>query len=284
MLDDSLYREGLALAYHRGFADHAQVSVPGILELLDPVRIQQGLVLELGCGSGLLTRELIMDGHRVIATDTSAAMLRLAREYAPGAVEIRQLTLPGDPIPEVDAIVSVGHVLSYLASESAIYDALVSISRALRPGGIFAIDVVDLEYGATRSESRTVGRFGQDWACIIEYATPKRNLFVRRIVTFIANGDGSYRRDDEWHTHVLVDCSRIPGVFAAEGVEVEVASGFGAERLPPGLRVLIGRRPELWCPVDETVACLSLLLWRRRWSPRPRVPRRAPPAPFATPL
>jgi len=216
--------------------------VPGILELLDPVRIQGGLVLELGCGSGLLTRELIADGHRVIATDASAAMLKLARDYAPGAVEIRQLTLPDDPIPKVDAIVSVGHMISYLPDEAAAYRALASISRALRPGGIFAIDVVDIEYGVARSRGSAVGRIGPDWGCIIEYATPEPNRFARRITTFIANQDGSYLRDDEQHSHILLDASSVPAMLAAEGVEAEVLPAFGIERLPPGLRVLVGRR------------------------------------------
>jgi len=243
MRSRDLYRENLALAYHRGFSDHAQVSVPGILELLDPVRMQGGLVLELGCGSGLLTRELIADGHRVIATDASAAMLELAASYAPGAVEIRQLTLPDDPIPQVDAIVSVGHMISYLPDEPTAHHVLAGISRALRPGGIFAIDIVDIEYGRARSKADTVGRIGPDWGCIIEYTVPEPNRFDRRITTFIANPDGSYRRDDEQHSHILLNASSVPALLAAEGVEVEVLPAFGIERLPAGLCVLVGRRP-----------------------------------------
>jgi hypothetical protein len=53
-------------------------------------------------------------GYRVIATDASPAMLDLARAYATGAQEIRELVLPDDSIPQADAIVSIGHVLSYL--------------------------------------------------------------------------------------------------------------------------------------------------------------------------
>jgi hypothetical protein len=34
----------------------------------------------------------------------------------------------------------------------------------------------------------------------------------------------------------------VPTLLAAEGIDVEVASAFGAEQLPTGLRVLIGRR------------------------------------------
>ncbi len=68
--------------HHLGFGFHADACAPGILALLEPVRDRGGLVLELGCGSGLLTRHLIDAGHRVIATDASSAMLELAREVA----------------------------------------------------------------------------------------------------------------------------------------------------------------------------------------------------------
>lgn len=93
-----------------------------------------GLVLEVGCGSGLLTRYLVDAGHRVIATDASPAMLEPARGYAAGAKEFRELVLPDDPIPQADAIVSIGHVLSYLPDAHAIDRGLVAIARALRPG------------------------------------------------------------------------------------------------------------------------------------------------------
>ncbi|MGH2756719.1 MAG: class I SAM-dependent methyltransferase, partial [Actinomycetota bacterium] len=138
---DPYYRRDLALVHHRGFAHHARMCAPGILELLHPVRERNGLVLELGCGSGLLTRELVAAGHRVVATDASPAMLEIARGYAAGAEEVEQLTLPDDPLPEADAIVSIGHVLSYLPDEDAIDRALVAIAGAVLPGGLFALDI-----------------------------------------------------------------------------------------------------------------------------------------------
>lgn len=84
------YRADLALVHHLGFGFHADDCAPGVLELLAPVRERDGLVVELGCGSGLLTRYLVDAGHRVIATDASPAMLDLARAYATGAQEIRE--------------------------------------------------------------------------------------------------------------------------------------------------------------------------------------------------
>jgi SAM-dependent methyltransferase len=94
------YRTDLATVHHRGFGFHAAACAPGLLAFLEPVRERHGLVLEFGCGSGLLTRELIAAGHRVIATDASPAMLEIARaEIGAKAEEVRKLTLPDDPFP-----------------------------------------------------------------------------------------------------------------------------------------------------------------------------------------
>jgi SAM-dependent methyltransferase len=239
---DPYYRRDLAMAHHLGFGFHAEACAPGILALLEPVRARGGLVLELGCGSGLLTRELIDAGHRVIATDASPAMLDLARGYATGAEEIRRLTLPDDPLPPADAVVSVGHVLSYLPDERAIAAALTATARALLPGGLFAIDICDLSYGQARRGDPSTGRAGEDWAVISASSVPAPDRFTRQIAIFMRNDDGSWRRDDERHDNVLIDSARVPELLAGEGVEVSVDSAFGSEQLPTGLAVLIGRR------------------------------------------
>ena len=124
------YRRDLALVHHLGFGFHADLVAAGVLRLLEPVLAKGGVVVELGCGSGLLTRYLVDAGHRVIATDASIAMLDLAREYVPDAAEVRRLTMPDDPIPDADAIVSVGHPISYLADEDAVDRALVAAADA----------------------------------------------------------------------------------------------------------------------------------------------------------
>jgi trans-aconitate methyltransferase len=84
------YRSDLALVHDLGFGFHADRCAPGILALLQPVRQRRGVVLELGWGTGLLTRHLIDAGHRVIATDASPAMLDRARQALPN-VELHQL-------------------------------------------------------------------------------------------------------------------------------------------------------------------------------------------------
>jgi SAM-dependent methyltransferase len=238
------YRRDLALAHHLGYRRYADGCAAGILALLDPIRRKEGLVLELGCGSGALTRHLAEAGHRVVATDASPAMLELAQGTVPGAEEIRLLTLPGDPLPECDAVVSVGHVLSYLPDEASLEAALVAAAESLRPGGVFALDLLDLRYGDDLEPDETRGRVGDDWAVVSRLSRPAGNLYVRDITTFVRNEDGSWRRDDERHENVLVDTSRVPDLLAPYGVNVGVAESFGEEELPNGVVAILGGRPD----------------------------------------
>ena len=230
-----MYRRDLALVHHLAFGFHADACAPGILALLEPVLAGDGLVLELGCGSGALTRHLVAAGHRVVATDASPAMVEMAGDA-------RVLVLPDDPLPPADAVVSVGHVLNYLPDEAAIDRVWAAIAGALRPGGVLAVDLLDRRYGETRRHAPPYARVEEKWALVTRYESPAPDRFVRHITTFMAEGDGSWRRDDEQHENVLVDTAEVPGMLAAHGVEARVSSSFGEERLPDGLVAITGRR------------------------------------------
>jgi SAM-dependent methyltransferase len=240
--DAAYYRRDLARIHHLGFGFHADACAPGIIALLEPVRDRGGLVLELGCGSGLLTRHLVDAGYRVIATDASPAMLEIAADNVPDAEDLRPIVLPDDPLPAADAVVSVGHVLNYLSDEAAIDRALVAAADALGPGGVLALDLCDLEWGRARRDLPNAGWVGEDWALVTRFSVPSPDRFVREMTTFLRSGDGTWRRDDERHDNVLIDTSRAPALLAAHGVQARIALSFGAEHLPAGLVTAIGQR------------------------------------------
>ena len=56
------YREDLAYIHDVGHADFALRSAPGILEILRESGLRDGLVVDLGCGSGLWARKLLQAG------------------------------------------------------------------------------------------------------------------------------------------------------------------------------------------------------------------------------
>lgn len=234
------YQRDLALIHDRGYGFHGDRCAPGILDLLAPVR--DGLVLEFGCGSGALTRHLLAAGRRVIATDASPDMLDLARAALGESADLRQLTLPGDPLPPADAVVSVGHMLSYLPDAAAIETALTAAADALRPGGVLAVDILDLDYGQIRAGERPFAKVEADWAIITEFSTPAPDRFVRDATTFVLDDAGAWRRGHERHENVLVDTSALPALLAEHGVRAEIGTAFGPADLPPGLRSVTGRK------------------------------------------
>jgi SAM-dependent methyltransferase len=242
MREEPYYRPDLARIHHLGFGFHADDCAPGILALLEPVRERGGLVVELGSGTGLLTRYLVDAGHRVIATDASPAMLDIAREYAADAMEIRRLVLPDDPIPEADAIVAIGHPISYLPDEAAIDRALVAAAEALRPDGILALNLCDLTWASERTDWRPRGWIGDDWALVTESSSPRPDRFAWQMAIFTANGDGTWRRDDEHHELTLIDTTRVPALLAEHEVEAELGGAFGDEPPLVGLHTVVGRR------------------------------------------
>ncbi|WP_327010189.1 class I SAM-dependent methyltransferase [Dactylosporangium sp. NBC_01737] len=243
-INEPYYRRDLAYVFDQGYGFHAEACAPGILALLEPVRAGGGVVLEIGCGSGLLTKRLVEAGHRVIATDASPAMLDLTRAAVPGAEDIRTLVLPDDPLPAVDAVVGIGHALNYLPDKAAVHRALVAIAGALLPGGLLAVDLCDLEWGAARQGAMAQGRVGDDWAIVTRFSQPAPDRFDRDLTTFVRGADGSYRREDEHHGNVLIDTSAVPALLSGHGVTATIGGSFDDEDhpLPVGLHSVIGHR------------------------------------------
>src|SRR5262245_5094280 len=107
------YQEDLSYIHDVGFNFHARGAAKGLLQIFRRHGITQGLVVDLGCGSGIWAAELIRAGHDVLGVDQSEAMIRLARTKAP-----RARFVPGSfldvPLPQCHAVTSLGECLCYL--------------------------------------------------------------------------------------------------------------------------------------------------------------------------
>ncbi|GIF50413.1 methyltransferase family protein [Asanoa ferruginea] len=237
----SYYRDDLALVHDSGFDFHGGRCAPGILDLLEPVRRRGGVVLELGCGSGSLTGHLLDAGHRVIATDGSPAMLARARTRLPAA-DLRRLVLPADRLPTVDAVVGVGHVLNYLVDEESVTRTMTAIAGALRPGGVLAIDVIDLGWADDWRNVASLARVHEDWAVFSRSVATESRRMVQEVTTFVRSANASWRRSDERHENVLLDVTGLVAVLERHGMTARKRTSFGSERLPTGLVAVVGQK------------------------------------------
>lgn len=240
-VQEGLYRTDLAMIHDIAYGGYADLCAPGVLDLLAPVLDRDGTVLELGCGSGALTRHLIDGGHRVIATDGSSAMIELASARVPDA-DVRLLRVPDDPLPTSDAVVSVGHMVNYLPAPENARRALLDIGAALSPGGLAVLDFCDLSYGMTRAAPSSHAEVSDDWAILTRAWAPGVDRYRREITTFVKAKDGCWRRDDEVHETLLLDPEDVAEWLEAEGLHVTVRDAFGGEILPAGMRVLLIER------------------------------------------
>ncbi|MGA8246085.1 MAG: class I SAM-dependent methyltransferase [Nocardioides sp.] len=120
---------GVAEAYERGRPSYPAEAVRWMLG------DQPRSVLELGAGTGKLTRVLVELGHDVHPTDPDPAMLTLLEEHLPGT---RTAVAGAEDIPLADA--SVDAVVAAQAFHWFDLDrALPEIARVLRPGGRVAL-------------------------------------------------------------------------------------------------------------------------------------------------
>ena len=98
-------------------------------------RFAPASVLDAGCGTGRVGRELARRGLDVVGVDVDAEMLATARRKAPD-VEWRLADLASVDLGRAfDAIVMAGNVMIFLAPGSE-QDVVSNLARHLRPGGV----------------------------------------------------------------------------------------------------------------------------------------------------
>ena len=66
------YRDDLAHIHDVGFGGFAQAAAPVLMEALRGGGIDRGLVIDLGCGSGILSRAIYLAGYDVLGVEQAA--------------------------------------------------------------------------------------------------------------------------------------------------------------------------------------------------------------------
>ena len=101
-------------------------------------------IVDIGCGTGLLTVELARRGHRMLGVDPADAMLAIARSRDGGEL-VEWLTGDAGALPAADADLAImtGHVAQVFVTDDAWVDALTATRRALTPGGLLVFESRD---------------------------------------------------------------------------------------------------------------------------------------------
>lgn len=241
--DNKAYQDDLAYIHDVGFGDFSKNSAPGLLEILRQNGIATGLVIDLGCGSGIWAGELSRAGYDVRGIDISPAMIEIARKRVPQG-EFRVESLLKANLPECDAVTSLGECLNYLFDREnsmtqlrRLFDRLYT---ALKPAGVFVFDIAEPGRGKGPRQKHIEGK---DWAVLVEVDEDSRTQRLTRRITSFRKVGKLYKRDEEVHRLQLYGRSDIAKELREIGFRVRTITSYGEQKMIPGCVGFLARKP-----------------------------------------
>lgn len=245
---EGFYARDLAHVHDEAFGHLARGGAEALQRRLADLGMTSGLVVDLGCGSGITAAALTDAGYDVLGIDLSGDLLEIARERAPRArfVEgsVFETALPHGCV----AVTAIGEILNYARDRRAGRDAMralfARVRAALVPGGVFMFDVV--EPGRERGGPRRTWHEGSDWTLCFEASEDDAARRLERHMTIFRRVAGGYERSDEVHVlwlsprdEVMSDLAdagfQKPHLLSAYGTHVRFGAGhagFVARALP----------------------------------------------------
>lgn len=193
--------------------------------MLKEFEIKDGLVLDLGCGTGKMTRILSEQGYDMIGIDSSEEMLMIAREQMEEQdssilyleQDMRNFELYGT----VRAVVSACDCLNYLLTEEDLRQVFSLVNNYLDPKGIFLFDMntiykyKELLGDATICENREEGSF--IWENYYDEETGENEY---DLTLYIKEKQGLYGRYEETHIQRGYEQFVIEELLRQAGMEV----------------------------------------------------------------
>lgn len=203
--------------------------------LLEKYGVTDGLVLDLGCGTGSLTELLAEKGYDMIGVDCSEDMLEIAREKREESghdilyllQDMREFELYGT----VRAVVSICDSMNYIMSEEELHQVFLLVNNYLDPGGVFIFDMNtrykyrELLGDATIAENREACSFIWENTWYEEEQANEYDLTI-----FEKEESGLFRRYTETHFQKAYEIDTVKRLIQEAGMEfVAVYDAFTEE-------------------------------------------------------
>ena len=198
-------------------------------------------VLDLACGTGQLALCLAQAGYRVMGVDLSPQMLDQAAKNAQRQgvflPRVQQDMRRLDLHHEVEAVLCVCDGLNYMTTPEDLRQALGSVCRVLRPGGLFLFDVSTREK-LQAMDGEFYGEEEENVAYLWENRFDQASQCLTMDITFFFQVDAArdlFRRQRELHVQRGHSREELEAALTAAGFAVQtVEEAFTRHSPAPG--------------------------------------------------
>ncbi len=208
-----------------------------IAALLFEHGITEGLMLELGCGTGILTEMMAKKGFDMIGVDSSEDMLAEAmdKKYESGhdilylCQDMRSFELFGT----VAAAFCVCDSINYILHPRELVEVFRLVNNYLDPGGIFILDFnTEAEYESPLRWVPIVETDQGDTMIWENTYHPEKKINHHRVTFFLEGEDGRYDKIEEFHRQRAYSQEEIKTAMEAGGLEVLAVYAAGTRQDP----------------------------------------------------
>ena len=194
-----------------------------IIGLLKEYDIHDGLVLDLGCGTGSMTELLAENGYDMIGVDNTEEMLEIAMEKRAASghdilyllQDMREFELYGT----VKAIVSVCDSINYILEEDELLTVFRLVNNYLDPKGIFVFDFNTTHKYKDVLGDTTIAESREDCSFIWDnYYYEEEQINEYELSLFIKEEGDLYRKFEETHLQKAYDLDTIKHLVEESGL------------------------------------------------------------------
>ena len=196
-----------------------------LTQLFKEYGIEDGILLDLGCGTGKLTQFMAEKGYDMIGVDYSYEMLEIAKLRSNESIlylmqDMREFELYGT----VRGIYSACDCFNYILEEDELREVFALANNYLDPGGIFVFDIntpykyYELLAGNTFAETREEGSF--IWE---NYFDEEEQINEYDLTLYIKDEDGRFQRFEETHYQRCYELDTIQALLEEAGLEFVAA-------------------------------------------------------------
>ena len=210
-----------------------------IHSLLKDRGIEDGILLDLGCGTGTMTEKLADYGYDMIGVDNSEDMLELAMEKRMESgkdilyllQDMREFELYGT----VKAVISICDSMNYILEKDDLQEVFRLVNNYLDPGGLFLFDLNTVYKYETVLADNNFSDNASGCSFIWDnYFDAQSGINEYELTIFVEQSSGLYEKFEEIHYQKAYQIDDIKEMLELVGMEfLDVFEAYTDEKPGP---------------------------------------------------